>query len=123
MHPAKKNFIFLTFGCILLLHNHLSVASHALSIDVHLLAGGVVVELHFRFALSICTDIRIPVYGASEVRHRRDNAIVLRLESGDEVEPLEVCASDAFVAGSGEALVGVEVDSNRGTISLFYINF
>ena len=45
----------------------LAVGGHALDTDEHLSAGGVVVELNFRLALAVRSNIGLPVDGAAEV--------------------------------------------------------
>ena len=85
----------------LLIHQHLSVFRHALHADVHLLAGRVVEELHLRLALRIRLHVRVPVDGAAEVCHRRDDAVVLHLERGRLVEALEVGAAKSLLALGG----------------------
>ena len=82
----------------LFIHQHLPVLRHAFHADIHLLARGIVEELHLGFALCIGGDVGLPPDGAAEVRHGRYHAIVLRLECGGLVEALEVGAAEAFVA-------------------------
>ncbi len=86
------------YRIILLIHQHLPVLRHSLHTDVHLLARGVVEELHLGFAMCIGGDIGLPPDGAAEVRHWRNHAIVLRLERGGLVEALEVGAAESLVA-------------------------
>ena len=100
----------LTFSSVSLINQHLPILRHALHADVHLLARGVVEELHLGFALSIGGDVGLPPNGAAEVRHGRYHAVVLRLECGGLVKALEIGAADAFVAISIELNVLIEVD-------------
>ena len=87
------------------IHQHLSVFRHALHADVHLLAGRVVEELHLRLALRIRLHARVPVDGAAEVCHRRDDAVVLHLERGGLVEALEIGAAKPLLALGGENML------------------
>jgi len=102
----------LTFSSVSLINQYLSVRRHALHADVHLLARGVVEELHLGFALSIGGDVGLPPNGAAEVRHGRYHAVVLRLECGGLVKALEVGAAKAFVALGGIFAMGVEIYSD-----------
>ena len=102
----------MTFSSASLINQYLSVRRHALHADVHLLARGVVEELHLGFALGIGGDVGLPPDGAAEVRHGGYHAVVLRLKRGGLVEALEVGAAKAFVALSGEKAMGVEVYDN-----------
>ena len=95
----------------LLIHQHLPVFRHALHADVHLLTGRVVEELHLRLALRIRLHVRVPVDGAAEVCHRRDDAVVLHLESGRLVEALEVGAAKTFLTFGSESPMGIKIDS------------
>ena len=85
----------------LLIHQHLSVFRHALHADIHLLTRRVVEELHLRPALRVRLHVRVPVDGAAEVCHRRDDAVVLHLEGGGLVEALEVGAAKSLLAFGG----------------------
>ena len=101
----------LTFSSVSLINQYLSILRHPFHTDVHLLARGVVEELHLGFALIIGGDVGLPPDGAAEVRHGRYHAVVLRLERGGLVEALEVGAAKAFVALGGEFAMGIEVYS------------
>ena len=101
----------LTFSSVSLINQYLPVLRHSLHTDIHLLARGVVEELHLGFALGIGGDVGLPPDGAAEVRHGRYHAVVLRLERGGLVEALKVGAAESFVALGGEFAMGIEVYS------------
>ena len=108
IHEARN----LTFSSVSLINQYLSVWRHSLHTDVHLLARGVVEELHLGFALCIGSDVGLPPDGAAEVRHGRYHAVVLRLERGGLVEALKVGAAKAFVALGGEKMVTIEIHND-----------
>ena len=101
----------MTFSSASLINQYLSIWCHALHTDVHLLARGVVEELHLGFALGIGGDVGLPPDGAAEVRHGGNHAVVLRPERGGLVEALKVGAPESFVALGGEFAMGIEVYS------------
>ena len=101
----------LTFSSVSLINQYLSVWCHSLHTDVHLLARGVVEELHLGFALIIGGDVGLPPDGAAEVRHGRYHAVVLRLKRGGLVEALKIGAAKAFGALGRKFAMGIEVYS------------
>jgi len=107
----KYGNTFLFIGYVeLKVDQYVPFVSHTLHTHVHFLAGGVVEELHLRLALLVRPDVGIPVDGASEVRHRWDDVVVLRLEGGGGVEALKVGAADALIAFGGEFNVSIKIN-------------
>ena len=95
----------------------LAVGANAFCIDIHLLGGRVVEELHGGVSVGVGLDGGLPEDGASEVVGGDVLGIVLGLECRRHVETLEMSLAQSFVAGRGECGMGID-ENHHGVAAL-----
>ena len=85
----------------LVVGNESSFVADAFGRYVHLLAGGVVVELHGGASCDVGLQVWCPIEGAAEVLHRWKDGIVVHLEGGWDAIAVEPCGTTTFFAFGG----------------------
>ena len=81
--------------------NESSFVADAFGRYVHLLAGGVVVELHGGASCDVGLQVGCPIEGAAEVLHRWKDGVVVHLEGGWDAIAVEPCGTTTFFAFGG----------------------